>query len=332
MTDSKNGDQPSYYETVDVSQPRPPRKEIDIIKEQIKLGRKIWIRKHKVRIYAALGIVIVALIILFIRFYYEGTNPMSRFNSSLAKDFGTSFDFTVDMSKNDEDVMSYKGSASFDRSKRRIEALYDATYTGYFYKSALYTDSAKSMRGSYFNGKWTVSDVSEKVMNYFDFDTDYRSGGFDAGALLRFTELTTVYSSIQLDKSVKLLRERLSTNSSIATITSHSTDDGTTYDYDIDLSAVMKMICDEGAPLFYRSTDYDVFKARYLANLDNIRDSEMTMSFTVDNRGYMSALEMSITTGSDEYRLSCKMSNFGESTVEIPDEFFKTAQMTAPQK
>lgn len=327
---ANNNEFPSYFKTIDVSEPTTPRKETEIIQEQITLERKAWITSYKKLIYGVIGIVLVALIALFIYFFYQGTNPMSRLVSSSAKNFGTSFEFAVQMSKNDDVVMRYDGSISVDRSKRSIEALYDAVYTDYSYKAAVYSDGTNAVRGSYLDGKWIIRDDSDKIRDFFDFDTDYRNGGFDSGALLRFTELTSDYSAEQLDELVKLLRDRLSTNSTLAVISSQNTEQGTQYEYIVDLSSVLKLIADEGAPLFYRSSDYDRFRERYLANIDNIGDAQMRIAFTTDAGGYLSYFGISLDTGTDEYSFICDMSSFSEAEVAVPDDFLKAAKITVP--
>lgn len=326
MADRQNQNE-SYFQPVDVSEPTTPRREIDIIEEEIAIRRRAWIKSHMIYIYTAVGIVVVALIFLFIHLYHQGTNPMSRLVSASGKNFSTSFDFDVSLSEDGETVMRYEGAIDVDHADHSIKALYDAVYTDYGFRGVVYADEQNAVKGSYYNGQWTVKDCTDQAQDFFDFDSDYRSGKFDGGSFLRFVGLTSDYSSSELDRFVGILRERLSTNSNVAAITMTKTDDGTVYDYDIDLGAIFEMLVNDGASLFYRSSDYDSFKARYDANVDLIEAASCTMRFTIDPHGYLSTFRLDITVDGTLYTLDCRMDSFG-TDVTIPGDFFEAASVT----
>ena len=169
-----------YFQPVDVSEPRAVRKEIDIIEEALAERRRDWIKTHMIYLYAVIGVVIVGISFLFIQLYNGNTNPISRFISATSKNFGTSFRYDVTLSENGESVMHYDGTASIHRSQHSLEAVYDAEYTDYSYRAVVKADNSSSVKGVYYKNKWTAHDCTEKVLDFFDFDTDFRAGNFDS--------------------------------------------------------------------------------------------------------------------------------------------------------
>lgn len=315
----------SYFESIDVSEPLTPRKEKEIIREAVAMQRRDWIKAHMTYIFAAVGVIVVALIVFFIYMYYQNSNPMGRFVSSISKDFGTSFDFDVKITEDGTDMMRYTGAVEFDRSKYALEALYDADYGRYTYTGAVYADNTGAAKGSLYKEKWSVYECSEQVQNFFEFDRSVSSGRFNSGALLRFTGLSPYYSADELESFVGVLRKRLSIDSAIAAITSSKVDDGTRYDYDINLYELFSMIQEDGAPVFYRLTDYDKFTSAFHENIQSIQNAKCTVSFFVDASGYMTQLDMTVTADDTQFGLSCAMSNFGSAEVEVPQDFLNAA-------
>lgn len=318
----------SDFEAIDVSEPRAPVKEMEVIEEALAIRRRDWIKTHLNYIYAAVGVIIVGLIVFGIYIYYQSNNPMSRFIGSLSKDFSTSFHYEVKVTEDEKPMMSYTGDIAVDRSKHMIESLYEADYNSYTYTGAVYAHNKNAVKGSYYNNKWNTHECADNVQDFFDFDKAFRSGGFDAGAFLRFTGLTSEYSTRELNNAVGVLKQRLSTNSSIATIKTEKLEGGTRYRYDVNLYELFAMIKDDGASVFYRATDYDKFVALFEANKAVVENTKCTASFLVNAAGYMSSFEMTVTTEGRSYGLSCEMSDFSTAEVEIPDAFFKAAKLT----
>ena len=316
------------FEEFDVSEPRAPIKEMDAIEEALAIRRRDWIKTHLSYIYAAVGVVIVGLIVFGIYMYSSSTNPMSRFIGALSKDFSTSFHYEIEVTEDDKPMMSHTGDIAVDRSKHSVKSLYESDYNSYTYTGAVYAYDKSAAKGSYYNNKWNIRECTDSVQDFFDFDKAFRSGGFDAGAFLRFTGLTSDYSARELNSAVGVLRKRLSTNSSIATIKTEKAEDGTRYLYDINIYELFSMIKNEGASIFYRATDYDKFVALFEANKTILENTKCTASFVVDPAGYMSSFEMTVTSEGSAYGLKCKMSDFANAEVAIPDTFFTAAQLT----
>ena len=320
------------FEAPDVSEPRQPRKEIEIIEEALAIRRRDWIKTHMSYIYAAVGVVLVGLIAFGIFTYYKSTNPLSRFVSSVSKDFGSSFAFDMKMTEGGETVMSYQGAIDPDRGKHTVKALYEADYNRYTYTGAVYADSDIAANGSYYDNKWTVHDCRDRVTDFFEFDRKFRSGAFDSGSFLRFTGVISNYSTREVESMVGILKDRFSTNSSLATITSSKVGGGTLYEYDVNLYELFSMVQKNGASLFYRATDYDKFSAIFDQNKGVIEEADCAIRFVVDPSGYMTSFEITVTAQDVEYGLSCTMSDFGSAEVEIPEGFMKAAALNAAQE
>lgn len=328
ISDNPPADDDDEFEAIDVSEPRAPVKEMEIIEEALAIRRRDWIKTHLSYIYAVIGVIVVGLIVFGIYMYYQSTNPMSRFVGSLSKDFSSSFDYDVKVTEDDKPVMSYTGAISVNRSKHEVESVYQADYNSYTYTGAVYAHEKTAVKGSFYNNRWTTHDCADSAQDFFEFDKAFRSGGFDGGAFLRFTGLTSDYSTRELNAMVKVLKKRLSTNSSIATITTEKIEGGTRFDYTINVYELFSMIKENGASVFYRATDYDKFAALFEANKAIIEAADCKITFIVDSAGYMTAFDMTMVTDGKSYGLSCRMSNFSNAEVELPDGFMKAAQLT----
>ena len=331
QTASSNARDVFEFRSVDVSEPRDPISESEAFEEAQANHRREWFRAHRTVIFAGIGVVIVALIVFGIYLYFQSTNPMSRFNAALAKDFSSSFHYDIKVTEDDKPVMSYDGAISIDRGKHDITALYQADYNSYTYTGAVYAHGKDNVKGSYYNDKWAIRDCAEGVQNFFDFDKDFRAGKFNTGAFLRFTKLTSDYSTTELNKTIDVLKQRLSTNSTIATINTQNVDGGKRYDYTINLYELFLKIKEDGAPVFYRATDYDSFAALFDANKSVLENAECTASFEIDSAGYLTNFNITVKAEGRSYGLSCAMSDFSSAEVTIPESFFKAAQITPEQ-
>lgn len=331
QTASSNARDVFEFRSVDVSEPRDPISESEAFEEAQANYRREWFRAHRTVIFAGIGVVLVALIVFGIYLYFQSTNPMSRFNAALAKDFSSSFHYDIKVTEDDKPVMSYDGAISIDRGKHDITALYQADYNSYTYTGAVYAHGKDNVKGSYYNDKWAIRDCAEGVQNFFDFDKDFRAGKFNTGAFLRFTKLTSDYSTTELNKTINVLKQRLSTNSTIATINTQNVDGGKRYDYTINLYELFLKIKEDGAPVFYRATDYDSFAALFDANKSVLENAECTASFEIDSAGYLTNFNIAVKAEGRSYGLSCAMSDFSSAEVTIPESFFKAAQITTEQ-
>ncbi len=314
-------DDQSDFQSVDVSKPSTPRREADIAEEEAAIKRSAWLRTHMKAIFAAVGVVFVAVIVAAILLYARHANPLSRLIQAGTKNFNTTYDFQVALSVSDKPVMNYKGSMDVDRQAHRIRSVYNADYGDYTYTGALCTLDNNAYKGNFYQEKWTIEDCTAQTHDFFDFEGDLARGDFDSGAMLRFLGITSEFSAEEVERFESRLRQRLSGNSTLATITSAQKDGGMEYSYDIKLSELMKEIAEDGAPLFYHSTDYDSFKLRYEANKKALESAGCTMQYLINAQGYLTSFRLTVTTGGESYSLDCSMSGFGSVEVKIPEAF-----------
>lgn len=317
------------FEPADVSKPVKIRKESEIIAERKAEFRRDWIRAHLTHFFVIAGILAVILAFVLIYVYNQDSNPVNRLMSSSAKDFSVPFDFQVTLTQDDETVMSFKGSADINGSAHSAEITYDADYNDYAYKAAVYADDTIAAKGFYYDDKWTVRDCENQVGNFFDFAADYRVGKFDAGAFLRFTGLTAKYSADELDKFVAALRERLGSDSALATVTFEKKDDGTDYHYKINAEEAFKLIINDGASLFSSADSYNEFREKFELNEETVKNTDFVVDYTIDSQGFLTDYSLKISFPEHSYGLNCKMDNFYKAQVEIPADFMEEAT-TAP--
>lgn len=331
MADSENSKiKNDGFDAPDVSMPTDPHKELEIIEEEIADRRRSWRRAHMHIFFVILGVLIVGLIFLGIHLYNNRNNPMGRLVSSSGKDFDTSFSFDVTVEKDGAAVMRYDGTYSADIPAHGLKIAYNADYNDYQYTNVIFAEGETAYKGNYYNGRWMVSDCTDKVQDFFDFHTDYRRGGFDGGAFLRFVGLTSDYTAGELEKFVRLLENRLGTNSSMSTYTMTLGDGYTGYTLSLNIDEIFSEVAADGAPLFYRASDYDKFCARYKANADIIKRAGCTVSFEMNDDGYMQAFSIVLNVSGEEYAVYCHMSDFGTAEPDIPEDFYKAKTAAYP--
>lgn len=316
------------FEPADVSRPVEIRKESEIIADLKAEYRRRWIREHLTLIFIAVGLVVVGLVFLIIHLYNQGANPVNRLMSASAKDFEVPFSFEVKLTEDEKPVMSYRGSVDSDSRNHKAQISYEADYNDYTFKGAVYADPKAAAKGFYYDKEWTVRDCEDRISNFFDFDGDLRRGELDTGSLLRFTGLTSRYSSTELSKFFNTLRDKLSSDSPAAKITTEKNNDGTVYRYDISPAEVFDMISREGASLFYSADEYNKFRERLESGKDVIAGSDCVITYSINNEGYLTDFEMTVSYSGHSYGISCSMSGFGYTKVELDPAFLEKVTAT----
>lgn len=288
--------------------------------------RRQWIKDHMVVVYFGAAILLIIAVFFGIRAYLTSNHPIAKFMAASSKNFNSSFRFDVEAIENNNTVMHYQGTYTADPSKQNVKVLYDADYGSYSYMGAVYSEGETRVSGNLYNGKWRVRDCSEKVLNFFDFNTDYRAGRFDGASFLRFTGLTSSYSADELNNFMKLFKSRMNGDSELAKAEVTSSGDERVYTFDIDLQEFFDLVRDKGAPMFFSALDYDAFCLLYEKNEDTIRRADCTFSYTINNAGWMTAMSVSLTTGGEEYAVRCTMDDFGETEVNLPSAFMEAIE------
>lgn len=320
----------NLLEMNDVSEPQDPRTRREIEKEEIAEYRREWLRSHKSLIFIGVGAILVAVIVFIFFMYFRGVNPVNLFSSAVYKDFSKPFHYTISLTEDGENKMHYDGTIAVDRAKHTVEALYEADYNDYTYTGAVTSDGGTATAGNFYKNQWTTHDCTDMVQNFFDFDNDFGRGGFDCGAFLRFTGLTSKFSIRESAALLSTIKQRLSTDSTIAKITIDESEQGNRYHYDINLYELFDLVQQEGASAFYSAPDYDAFCKSVQNNRSILEQSKCTMDFFITADGYLTTFDLSITAQDRTYGLSCELSEFGTAEVVLPKEFLKAAEPPAP--
>lgn len=288
--------------------------------------RRQWIKDHMVVIYFGAAILLIIAVFFGIRAYQNANHPIAKFMAASSKDFNSSFRFDVEAIENGNTVMHYQGAYVADPSKQNLKALYDADYGSYSYMGAVYSEGETRVSGNLYNGKWRVRDCSEKVLNFFDFNTDYRASHFDGASFLRFTGLTSRYSADELNSFMKLFKSRMNGKSELAEAEVASSSDSKVYTFDIDLQEFFDLVRDKGASIFFSAIDYDAFCSLYEMNEDAIRRADCTFSYSINNAGWITEMRLSLTVNGEEYAIKCTMDDFGETEVNLPSAFMEAIE------
>ena len=286
--------------------------------------RRMWLKTHMYLVYIGAAVLLIIAIFFGIRIYKNASHPLTKFMSASAKDFNSSFSFEVNATENGKSVMKYTGSYEADPAKQNVKVIYDADYVTYTYTGAVSSEGNTRISGNLYDGKWRVHDCSERVLNFFDFNTDYRAGGFDSASFLRFTDLTSSFSAEELNGFMKLFKNRMDGGSPLAKVDITSENGSKVYTYDVNLAEFFSLVRDKGAPIFFSSIDYDKFCALYELNEKTIAGSECRFVYTIDDQGWLTDMSLTLTLGEEEYAVNCTMSDFGTAEVKIPDEFYNT--------
>lgn len=283
--------------------------------------RRMWLRDHMKAIYIGAAVLLIVAVFFGIRIYNNATHPLTKFMSASSKNFNASFHFDLEAQKDGKTVMKYDGNYRADASKLDISVLYDADYGKYTYQGVVYTDG-EYFGGNCYDGKWRIRNCSEKALNFFDFNTDYKKGSFDGASFLRFTDLTDRYSADELDSFMKLFKSRMDGNSTLAKVTIAESGDQKTYTYDVDMGDFFDLVRDKGASIFFSALDYDAFCAMYKLDEKSVDNASCQFTFTINGGGWLKEFSLTFSVGGEDYAVACTMDDFGTAEVLIPKEVY----------
>lgn len=283
---------------------------------------QLWIGDHMYLIYILIAIILFLAVFFGIRYYNKVNHPMYKFISASAKDFNASFSFDCSAEKNGETVMHYTGSYEADPNQQDLKAVYEADYGSYTYTGAVFAEDDTRISGSLYDGEWRVRDCTDKVLNFFDFNTDYRQGRIDSASLLRFTDLTSRFSANELNDFMTLFINRMDGNSSLAKVETTHSDNAKAYAYTVDVGEFFDLVRDKGASIFFNALHYDAFCSLYELNKKTVDNAACSFTYTINDAGWLTDFSFSITAAGDEYTIRCAMDDLGSAEAAIPDAFF----------
>ena len=286
---------------------------------------RVWIREHMFAVCIGAAILLIIAIFFGIRIYKNASHPLTKFMAASAKNFNSSFTFEAEAIQNGKPVMKYTGAYKADASKQNVKAIYEADYGSYTYTGAVFAEGDTHVSGSCYDKQWHVHDCTDRVLNFFDFNTDFKAGRFDGASFLRFTDMTSSYSADELNNFMKVVKSRMDGGSPLAKVDVTTGNGYKTYQYDISLKEFFDLVREKGASIFFSAIDYDAFCALYAANEETVEKAECRFVFTIDSAGWLTDMQLSVKTGDEEFAVECQFSDFGSAEVEIPEAFFDAA-------
>lgn len=283
-------------------------------------------------VFVTVALVLVVAIIISIFAINRNNNAFVMFNKAVANNFDCgSFKYDVDAGINGMIYMKYDGEMEFDLQSQKLKSVYHAAYENYEYDAVVYGEDVTAYRGNYYGGKWSVEDYSEKALDFYDFYRDYRKGDFDAGAAVRFTDTTDVFNPQQLGESVERIFRELSKPGNMKNIMCQDIkidDTSTTVTFKPQLEEVFYLISANIGSAFSSADEYAEFKANVENSTINLSSADLTITYVVDDNGYLSDFSLSYSIGSNTYFIQAKFSEFEEAKVEIPEGFLKAANIS----
>lgn len=283
--------------------------------------------KFSVFVIVAL-VLVVAIVLSMFAFNYKN-NAFVMFNKASSKNFDCgSFSYQISAGMNNETYMAYDGVLEFDLDDRTIESSYHAVYEDYEYDAVTYADGATAYKGNYYGGKWTVENYSERALDFYGFYNDYRKGRFDAGAAVRFTQTNDVFNAYSLKTAVEEILDELTKTSNVNGVLHQQmkTENGeTTITFTPELDKVFDIILSYIGPAYTSANAFSEFRDRVQNSSSNLQNADASISYTIDERGYLTYINISYVVENDSYVVEVFMDDFKEAQAEIPESFFTAA-------
>ena len=279
--------------------------------------------KFPVFVGAAVALVVLVFAIIFL--VNTASSSLEKFNKAVVKNFESdSFDYHISAGIDDKTLMDYEGSLVFELDTQTFESVYHATYENYEYDSVTYAHGADAFSGSYYGGKWSVENFTNKALDFFSFYRNYEKGKFDAGSAVRFTGLNNTFDAVQLQYSIENMIKELSGSYAQKHILCQSVEtdeNGTTITFEPKNDEVADIVLNNISSAFTSAKEFEKFKEVIEGSTDNLSKSQTVISFTISRDKYLTDIHLAHTVNGKCYKIDVKMSNFGSAEVEIPDSF-----------
>lgn len=311
-------------------QKRPRKVNVEIRNYETELPHIPWHRRHPVLTVVIISAVILSLVVGGFVMFFRRSNPVSCFYSAAAQTFDAGCAFDTTAAFNGAEVMHYNGAMTMDRGAQSLRIALDAEVTDYSYRNVVYTDGKTSYLGNYYKGQWTVQDCSSRVLDFFDFYTDFRRHSFDAGSYLRFVDKTSEYNADELKAAVEKLLSKFANANDLTNLKVKSEDGATRYTYSLDIAAITTYLHDEGGPIFFSAEAFAAFRDKAEYNADTLSDAQVRLWFVVNDDGYMTECGMVIASNGQNYQLNTVFSEFGTAVPDIDEGFYSAASIDPP--
>lgn len=281
-------------------------------------------------VFVIAGLVLVAIVVGIIIWVNVSNNSLRVLVLSTAKSIESDgFDYHIEAKIDGVTRMEYDGQMEFDLKESSYISSYHADYVDYEYDNVVYASGHKSYRGNCYGGKWTIEDYSAKALDFIDWYKDFRHFRFDGSSALRFTELTGKFNARQFGNAGNGIIKELSKTKNLHKVLHQeivSNDDGgMTVTYNPDMEKVVDIVMKDIAPAFTNANDYLNLKESIELNRENIRNSQMVVTYTTNKDGYLTNFTLDYTAGGTNYYINAELSNFSKAKVQVPQSFFTAA-------
>ena len=290
----------------------------------------IDVKKYiKFSVFVGVALILVVAVILSMFAINYKNNTFVMFNKASSKNFDCgSFSYEIQAGINDDVYMDYDGAIEFDLNDRSIESKYHAVYKDYEYDAVTYAKNAKAYRGNYYEGKWTIEDYTEKSLDFYSFYLKYRRGSFNASAATRFTQTNRMFNSNQLKLAVNNIADELMKPSNARGVLHQqlmSENGETKVTFNPEMDKVFDVIIDNIGPAYTSAGEFTKFKADVENSVLNLQSTDVEVTYTINEKGYLSYVYMGYEIEGDNYFMEVRMDDFKEAQAEIPESFFTAA-------
>lgn len=292
-----------------------------------------FIQSHIIISSAVVVLLIGAIVFAIVSFVSKNSNPFINMHSSIMQNIDSgSFSFTATADFNGERYMSYDGKIEITPDNQSISMIYDAEYTEYSYTNVCYSKNGEYYNGNFFSGQWTVTDSKDRVVDVFELIRSAKSQKGWASPLLRIVGLSSLISSETFEESFDDISADMLSDPETLNYTKTDNDSSVTHTFSPNLAAVSDILVKDAGPTFMHASDFNDFCDKVKANKEVLENSTCTFGYTVDNNGYMTDLFLTIETGDKKYDVNITMSEFSNTKVEIPEDFFTAASIDLDDK
>ena len=289
-----------------------------------------WIKNHLTITFIIIGALLVGLTVLLVSLLATNNNPVSNFvKASSNLIYSGGFDFDVSVTYDGKQYLKYDGGAEFNQTTQEINAAYKGVYPEYEYENYTYTHRDKVTHfGNYYNERWAVTEDTHLVTDFYDFLRDYKDGNFDGNAYMSFFNKTGEFVPTELNSAMSRIMSKLSAGSdSILHCETYKRDGNLTYVFNPEMDKVVEIFVDNNKSAFNSADTYMRYKEEIEANLDNLKNAQLTVEYTVDENNCLIEFHSDLNSQGKNYKVDAVFTNIGNPTVKIPVEFFEKCKI-----
>ena len=94
-----------------------------------------------------------------------------------------------------------------------------------------------------------------------------------------------------------------------------------------EMDKVFEIIVDNVGPAYTSAKAFSEFKANVENSVMNLQSTDVFITYTIDEAGYLSYVYMGYVVEGDNYYIEVNMDDFKQAQAEIPESFFTAAEI-----